>query len=408
MDVKKVLLGVTGGIAAYKSAEICRALQKKGIDVRVIMTENATRFISPLTFAALSGHDVHSDLFEDPKEPILHIDLAQDSDLFLIAPCTANMLAKVANGIADDLMSSTALAMASPVIVAPAMNVHMYENAATQHNLCICRQRGIHIVEPAQGRLACGDEGRGKLADVDDIVSYASSVLFGIDDASNETYKEEDGHDLRGKKVLITAGPTVEPIDAVRSITNRSSGKMGYAIADCAKRRGADVVLVSGPVSIDAPAGVDLIKVETAEEMLSSCEDPFTQSDIAVFCAAVADLRPLKSFDRKLKKGIDDEALSTIDLVPNPDIIATLAAKKRDDQVVVGFAAETDDVIENAKQKLNAKHADMIVANKVGGGLAFGCDDDEVSFVTEDDVLSLPLMDKAQIADRLLDQVLKC
>ncbi|MCI9628255.1 MAG: bifunctional phosphopantothenoylcysteine decarboxylase/phosphopantothenate--cysteine ligase CoaBC [Eggerthellaceae bacterium] len=408
MDVKKVLLGVTGGIAAYKSAEICRALQKKGIDVRVIMTENATRFISPLTFAALSGHDVHSDLFGDPKEPILHIDLARDSDLFLIAPCTANMLAKIANGIADDLMSSTALAMASPVIVAPAMNVHMYENAATQHNLCVCRQRGIHIVEPAQGRLACGDEGRGKLADVDDIVSYASSVLFGIDGASDETRKEEDGHDLRGKKVLITAGPTVEPIDAVRSITNRSSGKMGYAIADCAKRRGADVVLVSGPVSIDAPAGVDLIKVETAEEMLSSCEDPFTQSDIAVFCAAVADLRPLKSFDRKLKKGIDDEALSTIDLVPNPDIIATLAAKKRDDQVVVGFAAETDDVIENAKQKLNAKHADMIVANKVGGGLAFGCDYDEVSFVTEDDVLSLPLMDKAQIADRLLDQVLKC
>lgn len=408
MDVKKVLLGVTGGIAAYKSAEICRALQKKGIDVRVIMTENATRFISPLTFAALSGHDVHSDLFGDPKEPILHIDLARDSDLFLIAPCTANMLAKIANGIADDLMSSTALAMASPVIVAPAMNVHMYENAATQHNLCVCRQRGIHIVEPAQGRLACGDEGRGKLADVDDIVSYASSVLFSIDDASDETRKEEDGHDLRGKKVLITAGPTVEPIDAVRSITNRSSGKMGYAIADCAKRRGADVVLVSGPVSIDAPAGVDLIKVETAEEMLSSCEDPFTQSDIAVFCAAVADLRPLKSFDRKLKKGIDDEALSTIDLVPNPDIIATLAAKKRDDQVVVGFAAETDDVIENAKQKLNAKHADMIVANKVGGGLAFGCDDDEVSFVTEDDVLSLPLMDKTQIADRLLDQVLKC
>lgn len=414
MAVKRVLLGITGGIAAYKAAEILRGLQKAGVDVRVVMTENATRFISPLTFSALSGHDVHVSLFDDPKEPILHIDLAKESDLFLIAPCTADVIAKIACGIADDLLTSTALAMSAPILIAPAMNVNMYENPATQHNIETCKSRHIRFIEPEQGRLACGDEGRGKLAGVDDIVSYALGVLKDldrIDDAAPscaDARCDQARDDLDGKRILITAGPTVEPIDAVRSITNRSSGKMGYAIAERASQRGAQVTLVSGPVSILAPYGVDLVRVETAEEMLAACEEPFAHCDVAIFCAAVADLRPLKSFDRKLKKGQDDEALSTIDLVPNPDIIATLAAKKLGSQIVVGFAAETEDVIDNAKSKLIAKHADMIVANKVGNGLAFGCDDDEVSFVTEDGVVSLPLMDKTQIADRLLDQVLKC
>ncbi len=398
---RSILLGVSAGIAAYKACEIVRALQKRDADVKVIMTENAKNFVTPMTFAALSGHDVHSSLFDDLEEPILHIDLAKKCDLFLVAPCTADVLAKIACGIADDLLTSTILATTSPILLAPAMNCAMYENAATQRNIDLCKERGIRFVEPASGRLACGDTGRGKLADVDDIANAVFEIL-------GEHGRANTKGDLSGLNILVTAGPTVEPIDAVRSITNHSSGKMGYAIADVARSRGADVTLVSGPVSLKPADGVETIMVKTAEEMLDACEEPFAVCDVAIFCAAVADMRPLKSFDRKLKKGIDDEALSTIELVCNPDIIASLAAKKKDGQFVVGFAAETDDVIENARSKLIAKHADMIVANKVGDGRAFGTDDNEVAFVTEDEVSELPVMDKVQIADRLLNEVLKC
>ncbi len=400
---RSILLGVSAGIAAYKACEIVRALQKRDADVKVIMTENAKNFVTPMTFAALSGHDVHSSLFGDLEEPILHIDLAKECDLFLVAPCTADVLAKIACGIADDLLTSTILATTSPILLAPAMNCAMYENAATQRNIDLCKERGIRFVEPASGRLACGDTGRGKLADVDDIAMRVFEIL-GEDRRSDPCIEG----DLSGLRILVTAGPTVEPIDAVRSITNHSSGKMGYAIADVARSRGADVTLVSGPVSLKPSDGVETIMVKTAEEMLDACEGPFAVCDVAIFCAAVADMRPLKSFDRKLKKGIDDEALSTIELVPNPDIIASLAAKKKDGQFVVGFAAETDDVIGNASSKLIAKHADMIVANKVGDGRAFGTDDNEVALVTEDEILELPVMDKVQIADRLLNEVLKC
>lgn len=405
-DTFKVLLGVTGGIAAYKACEILRGLQKRGCDVKVVLTENAAEFVSPLTFSALSGHAAKTTLFDDPEEPIVHIDLAKESDLFLIAPCTGNVIAKIAHGIADDLLTTTALAMPNvgDIVIAAAMNVNMFENPATQANIRTLKERGVKFIEPEEGLLACGDVGRGKLADVDDIVD-ATMRLLG--DGPVRT-PSPSARDLSGKKVMITAGPTVEPIDAVRSITNRSSGKMGYAIAETAQRRGADVTLISGPVALDAPAGVAVIPVESASDMLEAAKEPFERSDIAIFCAAVADLRPKASFDRKLKKGADDAALATIELVENPDIIATLSANKRAGQVVVGFAAETDDVIANAKKKLASKHADIIVANEVGRGLAFGTDDDRVSLVSSDGIVDLPTMDKSQIAERLLDEVLKC
>lgn len=407
-DTFKVLLGVTGGIAAYKACEILRGLQKRGCDVKVVLTENAAEFVSPLTFAALSGHAAKTTLFDDPEEPeepIVHIDLAKESDLFLIAPCTGNVIAKIAHGIADDLLTTTALAMPNvgDIVIAAAMNVNMFENPATQGNIRTLKERGVKFIEPEDGLLACGDVGRGKLADVDDIVD-ATMRLLG--DGPVRT-PSPSARDLSGKKVMITAGPTVEPIDAVRSITNRSSGKMGYAIAAAALARGADVTLISGPVSIDAPAGANIIPVETAQEMLDAARTPFERSDVAVFCAAVADLRPKERFDRKLKKGSDDEALRTIELVENPDIIAMLSANKRPGQVVVGFAAETDDVIDNAKKKLVAKHADFIVANEVADDLAFGQDEEAVSLVSADGVIDLPIMDKRQIADRLWDEVLK-
>ncbi len=392
-SMKTVLVGVTGCIAAYKSAEIVRGLQKAGCRVKVVMTEHACEFIGPTTFRALTHEPVAVGLFDDPGDPIHHVSLAQECDAFLIAPCTANVAAKIACGIADDLLTTTALATTAPLIIAPAMNVHMYEAAATQENFATLARRGATFVDADDGYLACGDVGRGRLADPDAIVAHTLSVL-------------RRSQDMSGLRVFVTAGPTVEPIDPVRFISNRSSGKMGYAIAQAARNRGAEVVIASGPVSIAAPRGVTVLPVETAQELLERSREPFAASDIAVFTAAVADMRPSSPAERKLKKGVDGAALSSIELVENPDVLASLACAKRADQVVVGFAAETNDVLASAQRKLVSKHADLIVANEVGQGKAFGTDDNQVAFVSRESCDELPPASKLEIADALLDRAL--
>lgn len=450
-----VLVGVTGCIAAYKAGEIVRGLQKAGVRVKVVMTEHGTHFVDPVTFRALTHEKVAVDLFDDPSDPIHHISLAQECDVFLIAPCTANVMAKVACGIADDLLSTTALATTATLAIAPAANVHMYEAAATQENMATLRRRGVRFIEGDAGYLACGDVGRGRLADPAVIVRETLGLLaerVGLDalreaceqhgevpfaavmeqiSAVSSRHPERcaesasapiptdapqpaavaDGAAtmpagaLAGRTVLATAGPTVEPIDSVRYISNYSSGKMGYAIAEAAAAAGARVVLVSGPVALAAPAGVEVVPVKTARDMLAAAASVFPAADAAIFAAAVADLRPTNPADRKLKKGRDDAALANVPLTENPDILATLAAGKRPDQYVVGFAAETNDVLMNAHAKLKKKNADMIVANQVGDGLAFGTDNNEVWLVTEGDDVLLPLMSKRAVAERLMEVV---
>ena len=450
-----VLVGVTGCIAAYKAGEIVRGLQKAGVRVKVVMTEHGTHFVDPVTFRALTHEKVAVGLFDDPSDPIHHISLAQECDVFLIAPCTANVMAKVACGIADDLLSTTALATTATLAIAPAANVHMYEAAATQENMATLRRRGVRFIEGDAGYLACGDTGRGRLADPAVIVRETLGLLaerVGLDalreaceqygevpfttvmeqiNAVSSRHPERcaesasapiptdapqpgavaDGAAtmpagaLAGRTVLVTAGPTVEPIDSVRYISNYSSGKMGYAIAEAAAAAGARVVLVSGPVALAAPAGVEVVPVKTARDMLAAAASVFPAADAAIFAAAVADLRPTNPADRKLKKGRDDAALANVPLTENPDILATLAAGKRPDQYVVGFAAETNDVLMNAHAKLQKKNADMIVANQVGDGLAFGTDNNEVWLVTEGDDVLLPLMSKRAVAERLMEVV---
>lgn len=389
---KNVLIGVTGCIGAYKACELLRTLQKAGMHVKVVMTEHATHFVDPLTFRSLTHEPVAVGLFDDPSDPIHHISLAEEADVFVIAPATANVIAKLAAGIADDLLTTTALACTCPILIAPAMNVHMYENPITQQNIGIVRDRGVTIIEPDSGYLACGDIGKGRLAEPQEI---AEAVLAAI----------TPRQDLVGKKILITAGPTREAIDPVRYISNNSSGKSGYALAKAAALRGADVTLVSGPVDLPAPSGVTTIPVVSAREMLSACEEPFQSADIAIFSAAVADLRPEYPADHKLKKGSDDGLLSTLRLVENPDIIATLAAHKTN-QLVIGYAAETDDVVAHAQEKLIKKHADLIIANDVSNGKAFDKEVNQVTFVTSEAVEPLPLMSKSDLANVILDKAL--
>ena len=390
-----VLLGVTGCIAAYKSCEILRGLQKAGVRVKVVMTKNACEFVGPTTFRALTHEPVAIDTFGDgPGDPIHHVSLAEECDLFLIAPCTANVLAKMAAGIADDLLSTTALACTAPIAVAPAMNVHMYEASATQHNMQVLASRGVHFIEPGEGYLACGDVGRGRLADPADIVASVLHML-------------EREKDLEGRHVVVTAGPTVEPIDAVRFISNPSTGKMGFAIAEAAVERGAEVTLVTGPVSLTDVPGAKMVRVGTACEMKTAVDEAFPSADIAIFSAAVSDFRPRTVSDRKLKKGADDEALAHIELVENPDILASCGTAKHAGQVVVGFAAETNDVVGNARSKLSRKKADFIVANDVSSGRGFGADSDEVAFVSASGEEHLPEMGKRELADRILDKALE-
>ncbi len=395
---KTVVIGVSGCIAAYKSCEILRGLQKAGVRVKVVMTEHATHFVDPLTFRSLTHEPVAVGLFDDPSDPIHHISLAQEADLLLLAPCTANVLAKVAHGIADDLLTTTVLATTAPVLVAPAMNVHMYENAATQANMSTLKARGFHFVEADSGYLACGDVGKGRLADPERIVDACLQLL-------NEP-TPSPAQDYAGKRVMVTAGPTVEPIDPVRYLTNRSSGKFGYALATAAAQRGAQVTLVSGPVALPAPEGVAVKYVETAQDMLEATSKAFQDADVALFAAAVADVRPARPADKKLKKGLNDEELSAIALVENPDILKTLGHQKQE-QTVIGFAAETNDVIDNAKKKLAKKNADMIVANEVGANKTFGKDDDEIWLVTDAGVEHIEPAAKAELAHAILTKALE-
>ncbi len=392
--MKTVLIGVTGCVAIYKTCEIIRALQKAGLRVKVVMTDSATHFINPTLFRSLTREPVAVGLFDDRAgDPIHHISLSKEADLFLIAPCTANVIAKLANGIADDLLTTTALATTAPIVIAPAMNVNMYNNIATQQNMKTLRGRGLAFIDAESGYLACGDTGKGRLADPQVIADAVIKMLL-------------PKRDLQGKHVLITAGPTVEPIDAVRYISNPSSGKMGFSLAQAAAERGAQVTLITGPVALSEPSGVSVIHVKTALQMFDEVDARFDSVDIAAFTAAVSDYRPAQPSDTKLKKGRDDSALSSISLVENPDILATMGARKRDNQLVIGFAAETENLEANACEKLKRKHADCIVGNLVGNGQGFASDENEVVLVTADKTRELPRMKKEQLAHVIWDEVL--
>ena len=381
---KTVLICVTGCIAAYKSCEIVRLLQKQGIRVKVLMTEHATQFVGPTTFRALTHEKVAIDLFDDPTDPIHHISLAQEPDLVLVAPATANVIAKMAHGIADDLMSTTLLATEKPVLVAPAMNAGMWRAAATRENVETLRRRGVTIVGPGSGYLACGDVDTGRLADPEDIVAATLAAL-------------EPDTTLANTSVLITAGPTFEPIDPVRFIGNRSSGKMGAALAETALKLGArSVTLVLGPSSVEVPAGVQVRRVEKAAEMLETTERESETADIIVCAAAVADYRPRNVADRKIKKA--DGGLDAIELVETTDILGTISRKKGE-RTVIGFAAETNDLLDHAQAKLSTKGCDAIVANDVTrDDSGFGTDTNKAWWVTSDGAEELPTLSKAELA----------
>jgi len=395
----RITLGVTGGVAAYKAAELVRLLQKDGFSVQVVMTRGAREFVTPLTFAALSGQKVITDLFGDSsggeanlESAIEHIAVAQRTDLLLVAPATADILAKFARGIADDFLTTLYLASTAPVVMAPAMNVNMWNHVATQENVERLRARGVKIVDPDEGYLACGMTGAGRLASQDSIVA-----------AVRETLKAR--RDLDGETVLITAGPTRENLDPVRYISNRSSGKMGYAVAEAAARRGAKVILVSGPVSLEVPAGVERVDVRTAKEMHHAVAERIASASIAILAAAVADYRPMELHTEKIKK---NDAALTISLEPTTDILAEVARNKGQ-KIVVGFAAETDHVAENARKKLSVKNADLIVANDVTAeGAGFDQDTNIVTLFSRDGRdLALPKLTKSEVAQRILDEVLR-
>lgn len=395
-EKKCVVLGVTGGIAAYKACEILRLLQKQGMDVFVVMTKNATRFVAPLTFETLSGHPVAVDTFERPATwEVEHIALAKRADLFLIAPATANIIAKLACGIADDMLSTTVLATRAPVMIAPAMNTGMWENPATQDNLRTLMARGVRVVAPASGHLACGDSGAGKLEDVEVIVRQAVQVLQG-----------SQRRDMEGLRVMVTAGPTREPLDPVRYISNRSSGKMGYAIARAAARRGAQVTLLSGPVSLPKPEGVEVVPILTTQELLERAGERVDAQDVLIQAAAPADYRAKEIAPQKIKK--QGGAGMTLELVENPDVAAALGQRKQPHQVFVGFAAETNDVQAHARDKLARKNLDMIVANDVTRpGAGFDVDTNIVTLMTGEGSIALELMTKDEVAQRILDRVLE-
>lgn len=395
------LVCVTGCIAAYKSCEIVRLLQKAGVRVKVLMSEHATHFVGPTTFRALTHETVAVGLFDDPQDPIHHISLAQEPDVVLVAPATANVMAKMAHGIADDLLSTTLLATNRPIVIAPAMNTGMWEAAATQENLSTLIARGCEIVRPACGRLACGDVGSGKLASVEDIAQRTLEALGRTiaGDASGNLAQECAGL-LQGKHVVVTAGGTQEAIDPVRYIGNRSSGKFGYAIASAAHAMGARVVLVSGPTNLPCPDSVHRIDVVSADDMFQAVDAAFDGADILVCAAAVADYTPVRKADHKLKKA--NERLDCIELVETRDILASMSARK-DDRVVVGFAAETDNLIEYASSKLASKGCDAIVANDVSrSDSTFGSDTDKVTWITADGAEELPCMPKNEAAFEIL------
>jgi phosphopantothenoylcysteine decarboxylase/phosphopantothenate--cysteine ligase len=395
----RIALGVTGGVAAYKAAELVRRLQQEKLDVQVVMTRAAQEFITPLTFAALTGNKVITEMFAQEEtgpanveSAIEHMAVAQRMDLLVVAPATADILAKFAHGIASDFLTTLYLATRAPVIVAPAMNVNMWEHRATADNLDKLRARGVHVVDPDEGYLACGMTGAGRLAATEAIAQKVCEVL-GL------------CHDLSGQTVLVTAGPTCEDVDPVRYLTNRSSGKMGYAMAEAAVRRGARVLLVSGPVELKVPEGVDWVPVRAAEEMRNAVRERAGEAGIIIMAAAVADYRPASTHARKLKRG---EKPIALELEPTPDILAELGRDKNRG-ILVGFAAETDSMAENARAKLSRKGADLIVANDVTQeGAGFDTETNIVTlFFRDGRAVALPKLSKREVANRILDHVLE-
>lgn len=389
-----VLLGVTGGIAAYKAADIVSRLIKQDVNVDVIMTKYAQEFITPMTFQSLSGNKTVTDMFDTSFRPdIEHISLAKKADVILIAPATANIIAKIAHGIADDMLTTVVLASKAKLIIAPAMNTVMYEAEVTQNNIKTLKERGVIVIDPVEGLLACNDLGRGKMEEPENIVE---AVLYHL----------TCSRDLEGKKVLITAGPTRESIDPVRFITNRSTGKMGYEMAREAKRRGADVTLVSGRVNVKAPYGVNLINIESAQDMYEEVMKRAGESDIIIKSAAVADYTPQNKSNIKIKKQSGD---MKIELERTHDILFEVGQAKTDQQILVGFAAETNDVIENAKSKMQRKNLDFIIANDVKKeGAGFGTDTNIVTIIPrQGEIEPLPVMKKSEVARAVFDRILK-
>lgn len=387
---KCVVVGVTGGIAAYKTCEVVSRLKKLHADVRVIMTKNATEFVSPLTFQSLSHNPVSVDTFANIQTwEIEHIALAQRADVFVIAPATANIIGKLACGIADDMLSTTVMATHAPVLIAPAMNTAMLENAATQQNMRTLSERGMRFIAPGTGMLACGTSGAGRMSEPSQIVDEIVRTL-------------RPREDFAGLSVVVTAGPTAEPLDPVRYITNRSSGKMGYAIADAAHARGAHVTLISGPTAIQPPKGVDVVRIGTTQELYDAVLG-HADADVVIQAAAPADYRAREISPTKIKRTGDS---LMIELVPNPDIAAALGARKHPGQTLVGFAAETNNVIENAQGKLKRKSLDLIVANDVTrAGAGFDVDTNIVTLIDGEGMKELPMMTKREVADGILDRV---
>ncbi|HZB88388.1 MAG TPA: bifunctional phosphopantothenoylcysteine decarboxylase/phosphopantothenate--cysteine ligase CoaBC [Terracidiphilus sp.] len=389
----RVTVGVSGGIAAYKAAELVRALQRQALEVHVVMTEAAARFVQPLTFSALTGHKVITSLWEESSSEdasIEHIGEAQWADALVVAPATANILARFAHGIADDFLTTMYLATQAPVLVAPAMNVNMWEHPATRANLEILRQRGVRVIEPGAGDLACGMVGAGRMAEPEAIAGFVLNALG-------------RRHDLAGEIVLVTAGGTREALDPVRFLGNRSSGKMGYALADAALSRGARVILVSGPTVLHAPAHCEVIRVTTADEMRTAVLERMSEATLVVKAAAVADYKPVHPSDHKLKR----TGPITLELAPTEDILAEVVRRRKPGQLIVGFAAETENRMENGRAKLLRKGADAIVVNDVSGdSVGIDADNNAATFLTASTAIDLHEMPKRKLADRILDEVL--
>jgi len=391
-----VALGVCGGIAAYKAVEVLRGLQKAGCVVRVAMTRRACEFVQPLTFRALSGsHVVVDDYAPDNPDPIAHITFSQTADILVVAPATANIIAKFANGVADDFLSSTYLACSAPVLIAPAMNTTMWEHRATQRNLQQLRSDGVHIMEPDAGEMACGTIGPGRLSEPERIVAAALEILA----------RSNRSKDLTGERFLITVGATREEIDPVRFISNRSSGRMGYALAEAAMRRGGEVTVVAGITSVNPPAGVRIIEALSAEEMSQAVAREQSNASVFIGAAAIADYRPAQRADQKIKKSNDS---ITLTLERTSDVLAQVAAARENGMLVIGFAAETENVLDNAREKLRSKNVDAIVANDVTrNDSGFDSTTNAITIIVRDrkDAVELPLMSKSEAADRILDVI---
>ena len=390
---KKIVVGVSGGIAAFKTVSVVSELVKRGAVVKTIMTRSAREFVAPLTFETIANNACITSTFKRKGGfDVAHISLSKWADAFIIIPATANIIAKIASGIADDMLTSTFLACRCEKIVFPSMNTGMWENEATKSNVQTIISRKIHVVEPAQGRLACGDVGKGRLPDVDIILKSIENILI-------------NNLDFEGKNVLVTAGPTEEAIDPVRFLTNRSSGKMGYAIAEAAANRGANVTLISGRTNLKAPSNVNAILVESAKQMHAAVLTSAQSNDIYILAAAVADYTPKVKYSNKVKKNSSNIVL---ELVKTPDILADLGSANKDNKIICGFSMETENLLENSKKKLVAKNIDMIVANNINDfGAGFNVETNKVHIMTRNEVFNIPLMQKSELADVILDHILK-